>query len=131
MKVILDTNIYVDFAKGKPSVVNFLATESTEILLPAIVIGELFYGFTKGGRFRYNEEKFHHFVTVLDVSIIHVDQDVARKYAIIFSDLTNKGARIPINDVWIAACCMNVGGTLLARDRHFEKVSQIDKIILT
>jgi predicted nucleic acid-binding protein len=131
MKVILDTNIYVDFAKGKPSVVNFLATESTEILLPAIVIGELFYGFTKGGRFRYNEEKFHHFVTVLDVSIIHVDQDVARKYAIIFSDLTNKGARIPINDVWIAACCMNVGGTLLTRDRHFEKVNQIDKIILT
>jgi len=35
-----------------------------------------------------------------------------------------------INDVWIAACCMSVGGTLLTRDRHFEQVSQIDKIIL-
>ena len=129
MKVILDTNIYVDFAKGKPKVVDFLATTSTEILLPTIVIGELFYGFMKGARTQYNEDKFRHFVTALDVSIIHVDEDVARKYAIIFSDLTNKGTRIPINDVWIAACCMSVGGTLLTRDHHFEQVNQIDKII--
>lgn len=131
MKVVLDTNMYVDFAKGKSSVVDFLARESTEMLLPAIVIGELFYGFMKGGRFRYNEEKFRHFVTALDVSIIQIDEDVARKYAIIFSDLTEKGTRIPINDVWIAACCMSVGGTLLTRDRHFEQVGQIDKIIIT
>ena len=130
MRIVLDTNIYVDFARDKPDVVELLATQSTEILLPAIVMGELFYGFMKGSRSRYNEEKFHHFVTTLEVSIIHVDEDVARKYAIIFSDLTNKGTRIPINDVWIAACCMSAGGTLLTRDRHFEQVSQIDKIIL-
>lgn len=130
MKVVLDTNIYVDFAKGEPHVVDFLATESTELFLPAIVIGELYYGFMKGAHLRYNEEKFRHFITALDVSIIHVTEDVARKYSIIFLDLTNKGTRIPINDVWIAACCMSVGGTLLTRDHHFDQVSQIDKIIL-
>jgi tRNA(fMet)-specific endonuclease VapC len=91
--------------------VDILATKSTEILLPAIVMGELFYGFTKGNHSSYNEEKFHHFVTTLEVSIIHAIEDVARKYAIIFSDLTNKGNRIPINDVWIASCCMSAGGT--------------------
>ena len=130
MRIVLDTNTYVDFAEGKPGVVDLLAIESTEILLPAIVMGELFYGFMKGSRSRYNEEKFHHFITALEVSTIHIDEDVARKYAIIFSDLTSKGTRIPINDVWIAACCMSVGGTLLTRDRHFEQVGQIDKIIL-
>ena len=130
MRIVLDTNIYVDFARGESEVVERLATESTEILLPAIVMGELFYGFIKGSRSRYNEEKFHYFVTALEVSIIPVNEDVARKYAIIFSDLTSKGTRIPINDVWIAASCMSVGGTLLTRDRHFEQVSQIDKIIL-
>ena len=130
MRIVLDTNIYVDFARGRPDVVDLLATQSTEILLPAIVMGELFYGFMKGSRSRYNEEKFYHFITTLEVSIIHVNEDVARKYAIIFSDLTNKGTRIPINDVWIAACSMSAGGTLLTRDRHFEQVSQIDRIIL-
>ena len=130
MRAVLDTNIYVDFASGKLDVVNLLAIQSTEILLPAIVMGELFYGFIKGSRTRYNEEKFHHFVSTLDAYFIYENEDVARKYAIIFSALTNNGTRIPINDVWIAACCMSVGGTLLTRDRHFEQVSQIDKIIL-
>jgi predicted nucleic acid-binding protein len=130
MKVVLDTNIYVDFAQGKPDIVDLLATQSTEILLPAIVLGELYYGFMKGSRSRYNEEKLHHFVSTLEVSIIHVNEQVARKYAIIFSALTNKGVRIPINDVWIGACCMSVGGILLTRDHHFEQVNQIDKIIL-
>ena len=130
MRAVLDTNIYVDFARGRPDVVDLLATQSTEILLPAIVMGELFYGFTRGSRTRYNEEKFHRFVTRLDVSIIHLNEDVARKYAIIFSALTTSGSRIPINDVWIAASCMSAGGTLLTRDRHFENVSQIDKIVL-
>jgi predicted nucleic acid-binding protein len=130
MKAVLDTNIYVDFAMGRPDVVDLLAVQSTEILLPAVVMGELFYGFMKGSRTRYNEEKFHRFVTELEVSIIRVDAEVARKYAIIFSTLTNNGTRIPINDVWIAACCMSAGGTLLTRDRHFDHVGQIDKIIL-
>ena len=130
MKAVLDTNIYVDFAMGRPDVVDLLAVQSTEILLPAVGMGELFYGFMKGSRTRYNEEKFHHFVAELEVSIIRVDEEVARKYAVIYSTLTNNGTRIPINDVWIAACCMSVGGTLLTRDRHFQQVGQIDKIIL-
>ena len=130
MRIVLDTNAYIDFALGKPDVVDLLATQSREILLPAIVMGELFYGFMKGGRIRYNEQKLHQFISDLDVSIIRVNEEVARKYAVIFLDLTNKGARIPINDIWIAACCMSVGGTLLTRDHHFEQVGQIDKIIL-
>lgn len=130
MKAVLDTNVYVDFAMGRPDVVNLLAIQSTEIMLPAVVMGELFYGFIKGSRTRYNQDKFQRFVTALEVSIIRVDEEVARKYALIYSTLTNNGTRIPINDVWIAACCMSAGGTLLTRDRHFQHVGQIDKIIL-
>jgi tRNA(fMet)-specific endonuclease VapC len=130
VRIVLDTNTYVGFAQEKQEVVDLVATESTEILLPSIVVGELFYGFMKGSRTHYNEQKFHQFVVALDVSIIKVDQEVARKYAVIYSALTLKGARIPLNDVWIAACCMSVGGTLLTRDGHFAHVDQIDKIIL-
>ena len=49
---------------------------------------------------------------------------------LLLSTLTNNGILNPINDVWIAACCMSVGGTLLTRDRHFQQVGLIDKIIL-
>jgi len=130
MKLVLDTNIYVDFGQGTKEVVDVIATRSKEIFLPVIVLGELFYGFQKGSRSKENEARFRHFVTSLGVSIIEVDEEVARKYSLIYSALFAKGTPIPINDVWIAACCMSEGGTLVTRDRHFEQVEQIDKMIL-
>ena len=59
-----------------------------------------------------------------------VTADIARKYAIIYLALKKKGNKIPINDVWISACCMEVGGTLLTRDKHFEFIDQIGSIVL-
>ncbi len=56
-------------------------------------------------------------------------QAVASKYGLIYLSLVKKGKKIPINDVWIAACCMEIGGTLLTRDRHFGFVEQIDVLI--
>jgi predicted nucleic acid-binding protein len=59
-----------------------------------------------------------------------VNADVARKYAAIYLSLQKKWTKIPINDVWIAASCMEVGGTLLTRDKHFDVVDQIEMIFL-
>ncbi len=129
MKLVLDTSAYIDFAEGKPDIVELLATRGSEIFLPSPVLGELFYGFARGRRSAYNEKKLHDFIEALGVSIIDVTEEIARKYAIIYLSLTAKGARIPINDVWISACCMDVGGTLVTRDRHFDQVEQIDKIV--
>ncbi|MBI4618703.1 MAG: type II toxin-antitoxin system VapC family toxin [Desulfobacterales bacterium] len=130
MKLVLDTNIYSDYAEGLPETVDFLATHGEYLYLPSIVIGELNFGFMKGNRQQFNERKLLQFINRLKVQIIDVDGDVARKYAIIFLSLQKKGAKIPINDVWIAASCMEVGGTLLTRDRHFEVVEQIAMVIL-
>jgi tRNA(fMet)-specific endonuclease VapC len=130
MRLVLDTSAYIDFAQNKPDVVDLLATRSSEIFLPVPVMGELFFGFMRGSRSAYNEEKLHNFIATLGVSIIEITEEVARKYALIFLFLTMKGTRIPVNDVWIAACCMGVGGTLVTRDHHFGHVEQIDKIVL-
>ncbi len=130
MKLVLDTNIYSDYAEGLPETVNFLAAYGKYLYLPAIVIGELNFGFMKGSQQQFNEKKLLQFINSLRVEIIDVDAAVARKYAIIFLSLQKKGAKIPINDVWIAASCMEIGGTLLTRDRHFEVVEQIATVIL-
>jgi predicted nucleic acid-binding protein len=130
LKLVLDTNIYSDYAEGLPETVDFLATHGEYLYLPSIVIGELNFGFMKGNQQQFNERKLLQFINRLKVQLIDVDGDVARKYAIIFLSLQKKGAKIPINDVWIAASCMEVGGTLLTRDRHFEVVEQIAMVIL-
>ncbi len=131
MKLVLDTNIYSDYAEGLAETVNFLATHGEHLYLPSVVIGELNFGFMKGSQQQFNERKLKQFIKRLRVEIIDVDADVARKYAIVFLSLQKKGTKIPINDVWIAASCMEIGGTLLTRDRHFEVVEQIETVILS
>ncbi|MEA3357876.1 MAG: type II toxin-antitoxin system VapC family toxin [Thermodesulfobacteriota bacterium] len=130
MKLVLDTNIYSDYAEGLSETVDFLATHHEYLYLPTVVIGELNFGFMKGSQQQVNEKKLLQFINRLGVEIIDVNEAVARKYAIIFLSLQKKGTKIPINDVWIAASCMEIGGTLLTRDRHFEVVEQIATVIL-
>ncbi len=130
MKLVLDTNIYSDFAEGLPDVVDILATSGEQLFLPSIVLGELSYGFMKGSRRDFNEKKLREIVSRLKMEIVTVDEHVARKYAIIYNSLVKKGRKIPVNDVWIAACCMETGGTLLTRDKHFEFIDHIETIIL-
>ena len=129
MKIVLDTNIYCDFAEGLPDAVNAIATHGEYIFIPSIVIGELSFGFMNGSRQQFNEKKLQQIINRLKIEIIDVNKDVARRYAIIYLSLVKKGAKIPINDVWIAACCMEVGGTLLTRDKHFDVVDQIESIV--
>jgi predicted nucleic acid-binding protein len=131
VKLVLDTNIYSDYAEGLPAVVDFLAIHGEDIFLPSIVLGELSYGFMKGSRQRFNERKLQEFIRKLQIEIIVINHNVARKYGIIYMSLVNKGAKIPINDVWIAACCMETGGTLITRDRHFRHVEQIETVVMT
>ncbi len=130
MKLVLDTNTYCDYAEGLPDVVDIMATHSQYLSIPSVVLGELHYGFMKGSRQQFNEKKLRQMISHLKIEIIDVNADVARKYAFIYRSLEKKGTKIPINDVWIAACCMEVGGTLLTRDQHFEAVDQIEVIVL-
>ena len=130
MKLVLDTNTYCDYAEGLPDVVDIMATRSQSLSIPSVVLGELHYGFMKGSRQQFNEKKLRQIISHLNIEIIDVNADVARKYAFIYRSLEKKGTKIPINDVWIAACCMEVGGTLLTRDQHFEAVDQIEVIVL-
>ncbi len=130
MKLVLDTNAYSDYAEGVPETVDIMATHGEHIYLPSVVLGELHFGFMKGKRQAFNEKKLQHFIDVLNVEVINVNADIARKYATIYLSLQKKGAKIPINDVWIAASCMEVGGRLLTRDKHFDVVDQIETIIL-
>lgn len=131
MRVILDTNIYSDYAEGISEVVDIIADRAKEICIPVIVLGELYYGFRKSSRKKLNELKIEQFIKLFQVEILGVDENVSRKYALIYEYLEKKGCKIPINDVWIAACCMADGGTLLTRDKHFNHVEQIEKIVLT
>jgi tRNA(fMet)-specific endonuclease VapC len=130
LKLVLDTDIYCDYAEGLADVVEAMAQYGEFLFIPSIVLGELSYGFMRGKKQQFNERKLRQLINRLKIEIIDVNAEVARKYGLIFLSLQRKGAKIPINDVWIAACCMAIGGTLLTRDKHFSLVEQIDALVL-
>ncbi len=130
MKLVIDSITYTDLAQGVTETVEFMAAHGQRIYLPSVVLGELYYGFMKGRRQRFNENRLHQFIEALGVEIIEVNASVARRYGSIFLSLQKRGTRIPINDIWVAACCMEVGGVLLTRDRHFDAVKQIEVVVL-
>jgi tRNA(fMet)-specific endonuclease VapC len=130
LRLVLDTSSYCDFAEGLPDAVDAIAIYGHSISIPSVVLGELFFGFRKGTKQQFNEKKLRQIVNRLKIEVIDITADVARKYAMIYLSLQKKGTRIPINDVWVAACCMEIGGTLLTRDKHFQDVDQIETLML-
>ena len=130
MKLIWDTCIYSAFARGEAPVVDYLADQDCPFFLPAIVIGELRYGFRRGTRRERNETMLQRVIQEVGLQLIPVDDTVASFYALVCDHLARKGNLIPVNDTWIAACCMAVGGTLLTRDRHFTVVDTIDTVFV-
>ena len=128
MKLVLDTSSYCDFAEGLPDAVEAIAAYGQSIFIPSVVLGELLFGFMKGTKQGFNERKLRQIVNRLKIEIIDINADVARKYAMIYLSLQRKGTKIPMNDVWVAACCMEVGGTLITRDKHFEYVEPLNQI---
>jgi tRNA(fMet)-specific endonuclease VapC len=130
VNLVLDTNIYCDFAEGVAATLDVMAEFGEFLYIPSIVLGELSYGFLKGRKREFNEKKLNEVILKLNIEVVTVTRSVASKYGLIYYSLIQKGRKIPINDVWIAACCMEVGGTLLTHDGHFKYVDQIDKLIL-
>jgi len=121
VKALLDTSGYSGLIKGDPEILAVLSA-AAQVLVPAIVLGELHSGFRRGKRRQENEQLLQRFLRKPSVSIINVTADTADRYAEIDVFLFAKGKPIPRNDVWIAALAMEHGCILVTRDAHFREL---------
>ena len=124
MTILLDSNAYTLFCGGHRQV-GQLVYAAEEILLSAIVVGELLAGFRQGTRFDDNFAELRAVLNDPYVSVVPVDSVTADRYARISASLRAKGRPIPTNDMWIAAHAMETGADLVSADRHFEHVDGI------
>ncbi len=129
MRLLLDSNAYSHLMRGNSRVAE-LARQSEEVLLSAIVVGELMYGFRGGSRFDRNLTELRAFLDNPYVSFVPVGRTTADYYSRIAAILRAKGRPIPTNDTWIAAHAMETESDLVSADRHFEHVDGISWIRL-
>jgi tRNA(fMet)-specific endonuclease VapC len=121
-RFLLDTNIVIALLQGDDTVLSHL-DQAPEVFIPAVALGELFFGAAKSGRPSENTAKVERFAT--GRSIVSCDLDVAREYGRLKQHLKEKGRPLPENDIWIAAMAKHHGMVLVTRDRHFREVPDL------
>ncbi|MGA2773331.1 MAG: type II toxin-antitoxin system VapC family toxin [Bryobacteraceae bacterium] len=93
------------------------------VFIPAVALGELFFGAAKSGRPSENTAKVERFA--VGRAIVSCDLDVAREYGRLKQRLKEKGRPLPENDLWIAAAAKRHGMVLVTRDRHFHEIEDL------
>jgi tRNA(fMet)-specific endonuclease VapC len=119
---LLDTNIVIALLEGEDVVVSNL-DRAPQVFIPAIVLGELFFGAVKSGRPSENTATLERFAA--SRAIVPCDLDVAREYGRLKQTLKAKGRPLPENDIWIAAAAIHHGMVLITRDHHFREVPDL------
>lgn len=129
MNILLDTNAYTHFQKSQPSIVKALS-EADRVYVPAVVLGELYYGFEAGSQKSYNEKLLEEFLQSQRIEILTVELRTAQIYGHLRAYLKSQATPIPINDIWIAALAVQYGLSILSLDAHFNHLPQVELISL-
>jgi tRNA(fMet)-specific endonuclease VapC len=126
-RIAIDTSAAVDYIRDdrqSPPPID----ASEEVVLPLPVLGELFYGAFKSNRLDQN-------LSVLELLMkrwptLRPDTDTAR----IYGELRSKQFPAPmlssskLNDLWIAALCIQHDLALLTNDAGFDHIARLNVI---
>ena len=123
-EIALDTSAAIRFLNGDTTITERVLV-LPEIVLPMIVVGELLFGAENSTRPLQNLPCYLEFISVCEV--VPLGRATATIYARTRLALKRKGRPIPMNDVWIAAQCIEHGWVLVTNDTDFDYV---DKLML-
>lgn len=123
---VIDTNAYSDWQRiGKW---DWHFEMANQIWIPFVVDGELRYGFEAGSRASINLSLLDNFLSSDATKMLFADADTSRYYAQISVSLRRVGTRIPTNDIWIAALCLQKNLPLATSDSHFDHIPMLRRL---
>jgi predicted nucleic acid-binding protein len=130
VKLALDTNAYKALGAGNRQVAEE-ARAAEMVGLPAIVLGELWFGFMNGTKLRQNAATLERFLATPRVHVLELDRQTTRAFGEVATQLRQAGLAVQQNDIWIAALCKQHGFALATRDRGFQHVLGLEVIEFT
>lgn len=116
--LLIDTNAAIALLDGVVEIEQLLS--ETDVNVPSVVLGELYFGAEKSQRVEANVKRVLEFASRRTVLVC--DTNTARWYGRIAYQLRVKGRPIPQNDMWIAALALQHGLSLVTCDEHFKQV---------
>ena len=121
-KVLLDTNGYSALLNGDKKMIQAIE-KATRVYFSVFVLGELHAGFYGGSKEKDNRILLEEFLQHPSVTLIHTTEETAEIFGEIKTLLKKQGTPLPINDIWIAAHCIEHGCVLLTYDQHFQHIA--------
>lgn len=121
-RLFLDTNAYTAYKRGDEQVLLALVCHG-EVHISLFVWAELLTGFKGGNREKQNRMELDLFIRKPGVKLTLPTVQTAEYFALVKSNLKSKGKPIPIQDVWIAAHCLENGGVIYSYDQHFKEIA--------
>jgi tRNA(fMet)-specific endonuclease VapC len=128
-EIFIDTNAYTAYRRGDERILRELA-RANRIGISLFVLGELLTGFRGGSREKDNRHDLDRFLAKRGVNLVMPTDRTAEFFAMAKHGLASKGRPIPINDVWIAAHCMEHGAALVSLDSHFDQVDGLLRALM-
>lgn len=131
MNLVFDTSVLSPLFDDEDQVVKAISKQAYHrALVPLATDAEMRYGFAYGNKTAENLKDYQIFIQQLNLEIIFPDQETAIIYADLAAWSQQNGISLSNNDLWIAATCMQVGGSLATLDGDFAYLPQIRRVDL-
>ncbi len=114
----LDTCAVIDILAGRQAPVDALE-DFEDVLICHVVFGELIFGCHRSANPKRELARIMEWLPA--VSIITATPRTSEVYGALAADLEKRGARIPHNDLWIAAVSIQCKLPLVSSDNHFSR----------
>src|SRR6056297_43118 len=130
MDICFDTNTYSALMR-RLGVVKEVLEGADSLIMPTIVLGELYAGFSAERRKQENIKKLQDFLGSSSTRVAQTTVETAERYGRLVEQLKLQGTPIPTNDIWIAAVAFETGAILLTADPHFSVVPLLETMNYT
>jgi len=115
--MFVDTNIFVDFLRGRDDAVSFFESHQTAVKTSVIVELELIDGLKSKRDIAVLQK---HLFGLFDITIIQINDEISAKAESIFKNYRHSHG-ISINDSLIAATAISIGEPLITHNKkHFS-----------
>jgi predicted nucleic acid-binding protein len=122
---LADTSVFIAAESGRSLDVDALPDQ---LAVSAITVGELRVGVLAATDVVTRDRRLQSLTRVLQLDPLPIDDRVAEAWATLRLALRDAGARMPVNDSWIAATALAHGLSLVTQDHDHLAVAGLEVI---
>lgn len=121
-RAVLDTSVFIAWELARPLDAGAVPAE---VAISAVTLGELHAGVLAAPDTVTRARRLATVEAVADLEVVPVDEEVAAAWAALRVQLADRGCRITVNDLWIAATALAHGVPVVSQDADFDPLAGV------